>query len=383
MAKVTKVQSQHKLSAATVTRGVKGHLNKAHQLTSKTTDSSGHSDRATWWFAAALLLIFALGLVTFGQMERKQTRLDLSLPWSPVEFHTQNAIRFTKNVEAHTDGRVQITVHAGAVLGIKGPDSLRAASDGIVPLVEMAGFQQVGSEPLLGLESLPFLVNTQEELKTLYAIMRKDIEALFERNGVKLLYIVPWPNQNIYTKKPLRTLADVQAIKIRSQDVNTTRLMREIGMTPLQLPSPDVVPALATGAIDATMTSTTTAAAQKYWEFLHHIYRSNHIWVSNMLVMDQNIWQRLSPEDQDAILSLSHDLEAQFWAISKADDQKQLKVLLEYGMEISPLPGELIDAMTARARPIWRDFVQKVPEARPILERYLEQTGRAPLDSSS
>jgi TRAP-type C4-dicarboxylate transport system substrate-binding protein len=329
------------------------------------------------------LFCFSLSVILFSKFETSQQNLDLSLPWSPTEFHTKNAIHFAEAVKAATDGRVQITVHAGAVLGIKGPDSLRAASDGIVPLVEMAGFQQVGSEPLLGLESLPFLINTQEELRILYSIMRKDIEALFERNGVKLIYIVPWPNQNIYTKKPLHTLADAQAIKIRSQDVNTTRLMREIGMTPLQLPSPDVVPALATGAIDATMTSTTTAAAQKYWEFLHHIYRSNHIWVSNMLVMDQNIWQRLTQEDQNTILSLSAKLEKDFWAISKADDQKQLEVLLEHGMEISSLPAELIDAMTARARPIWRDFVQKVPEARPILERYLAQTGRAPLDISS
>lgn len=335
---------------------------------------------ASWALLGTLALIFAALLFSGTQEKQSHQALDLSIPWSLNQFHTQNALRYAHEVEALTDGRVTIRVHPGAILGIKGPDSLRAAADGIVPLVEMAGFQQVGRAPLLGLESLPFLINTQEELRILYEIMRIDIETLFEEQGLKLLYVVPWPNQNLYTKGPVQSLADLQGVKIRSQDVNTTRLMRDLGLIPLQMPAPDVVPALATGAIDATMTSTTTGAAQKYWEFLSHIYRSNHIWVSNMLVIHMDIWNGFTKADQHMIEQATQRLEEEFWAISKADDKKQLERLLDQNMTVDQLPDDVAQVMRSKARPIWRDFVKRVPEARPILDRYLERTGRPALE---
>lgn len=334
------------------------------------------------WVLALLLPLIFIMLLASASRQEKATALDLSIPWSITQFHTQNAIRYARDIKAATDGRVSITVHPGAVLGIKGPDSLRAAADGIVPLVEMAGFQQVGRAPLLGLESLPFLVDTQEELGVLYSIMRDDIEAMFEEQGLKLLYIVPWPNQNLYMKTPIHTLEDLQGVKIRSQDVNTTQLMRELGLVPLQMPAADVVPALATGAIDATMTSTTTGAAQKYWEFLDYIYRSNHIWVSNMLVINARTWARLSTADQQAIEGLNKQLEKEFWAISKADDAKQLQILLQNNMKVALLPDDVAAAMRSKARPIWHKFIDQVPEARAILNEYLSQTGRPPLETS-
>lgn len=341
--------------------------------------------KSSWTSASSallgtILLFFGTLLFSGAQEKHNQQAFDLSIPWSLNQFHTQNALRYAREVEALTDGRVTITVHPGAILGIKGPDSLRAAADGIVPLMEMAGFQQVGRAPLLGLESLPFLINTQDELRILYDIMRSDIEALFEDQGLKLLYVVPWPNQNLYTKGPIQSLADLKGLKIRSQDVNTTRLMRDMGLIPLQMPAPDVVPALATGAIDATITSTTTGAAQKYWEFLSHIYRSNHIWVSNMLVIHMDIWNSLSAADRQAIEQASLQLEEAFWAISKADDLKQLARLLDQNMVVDELPDDVLHIMRSKARPIWRDFVKRVPEAKPILHRYLERTKRPALE---
>lgn len=323
------------------------------------------------------LILFPALLITLSYMVKtKDQHWDLSLPWSINEFHTQNALRFAREVGTASQGRIIITVHPGATLGIKGPDSLRAASDGVVPLVEMAGFQQTGVEPLLGLESLPFLIETQDDLRVLYQVLRPTLERAFARHGVKLLYIVPWPNQNLYTKLPVNNLQDLAGLKIRTYDANTTRLSARLGLIPIQMPAPDVVPALASGAVDATMTSTTTAAAQKYWEFLRYIHRTSHIWVSNMLVVNQTAWNALSPKDQEVILATAQRLEPEFWAIAKADDKKQLKVLLQNGMEIGGPGPKMLADMRALARPMWRDFIERVPDAEPILNAYLQATGR-------
>lgn len=87
--------------------------------------------------------------------EQGVTTWDFSLPWSIQEFHSTNAIDFANRVRKETEGRLDIRVRPGAVLGIKGPQSMRALSEGIVDMADMPAYQQVGTEPILGLDSCP------------------------------------------------------------------------------------------------------------------------------------------------------------------------------------------------------------------------------------
>ncbi|RMB12238.1 TRAP transporter substrate-binding protein [Eilatimonas milleporae] len=348
--------------------------------TADTPDGTGPD----WRLLLGLILVGVPGLfLALGNLgPRADVHWDLSVPWAESEFHTRNAIRFAEEVAVVTDGRVRITVHPGAVLGIKGPGSLRAVEDGIVAMAEMAGFQQIGSEPVLGLEALPFLVDTHDELRTLYRFLRAPVEAAFERHGMKVLYLVPWPNQNLYTRGQPDSLRSLAGLKVRTLDANTTDMMDRLGLTPIQMPSPDVVPALAAGAIDATLTSTTTGAAQKYWEFLDVIIRTNHNWASNMMVVNADAWAGLSDRDRQAIEALAARLEPDFWRVSERDDREKLAVLKAEGMQVMVPDAVMAGQLRAVARPMWHEFVARVPEARPVLDAYLRATGRAPLDDA-
>ncbi|MFQ5348575.1 MAG: C4-dicarboxylate ABC transporter substrate-binding protein, partial [Rhodothalassiaceae bacterium] len=155
--------------------------------------------------AAALLpIVLTAAVLLLGRLGGAPVQtLDLSLPWGVQEFHTRNAARFAAVVAEATEGRVRITLHPGATLGIKGPESLRAARDGVVPIIDMAAFQQVGMEPILGLDALPFLVRDQGELRLLYEDLRPLVEAALARHGLRLLYVVPWPPQNLYARHPI------------------------------------------------------------------------------------------------------------------------------------------------------------------------------------
>ncbi len=332
--------------------------------------------------AAALMLLLAAigGVCAVAQTgERPPPTLDLSLPWSAQEFHTKDAARFAEAVHEATAGRVRIALHPGAVLGIKGPDSLRAARDGVVAMIDMAAFQQVGMEPILGLDALPFLVRDQAELRLLYAELRPAVEAALARHGLRLLYVVPWPPQNLYAKRRIETFADLRGLVIRTLDANTTELARRLGMTPVQLAAPDVVPALASGALDAVFTSTTTGAAQKYWEFLPYIHRTNHGWITNLVVINERALEALAPADRRALIDIAHSLEAEFWEVSRRDDLAKLALLEAHGMRTIVPDAVLMAAMQAVARPMWEDYAARVPQARAILDRFLVRTGRAPL----
>jgi TRAP-type C4-dicarboxylate transport system substrate-binding protein len=148
-------------------------------------------------------------------------------------------------------------------------------------------------------------------------------------------------------------------------------------MTPIQMPSPDVVPALASGAIDSVMTSTTTAAAQKYWEFLKFTFRSNHIWSCNLMTMSEESFGDLPTRHQETVLNLAKQLEPEFWEVSRRDDQDKLRVLEANGMITQEPTSDLMTEMRAEAQPIWRAFLGRVPEVRPLFEEFLALTGKS------
>ncbi len=298
------------------------------------------------------------------------------MPWGPSEYHVTNAERFAKAVNAITDGLLTIHVHAGAVLGIKGPETIRAVEEGIVDMADTAGFHQVGTEPIMSMESLPYLVDNMDELAVLYGLMRPAVEAACARHGIRALYIVPWPNQNFFFDVEIKNVEDFAGLTMRTYDKLSTDLVVGLGMTPIQMPSPDVVPALASGALDGAMTSTTTAAAQKFWEFLTYTMRSNHTWSCNIMMLSERSWQQLPEDARVKIDALAREVEPEFWDIARRDDLAKLKVLESNGMITQEPDALLMAGMRRLALPIWKRFVDEVPQSRSILEQFLNVTGK-------
>lgn len=330
-----------------------------------------------WTRRAALALAAASGVALMAAPAAAQTRLDLAAPWGPTEFHTKNLEAFADKVRGATNGEVLISVKAGGQLGIKGPESLRSVQDGIVPLVDMAIQQQVGDEPILGFEALPYLADNFDQLKLAHGIMRAEYEKVFARRNQKLLYAVPWPNIYFFTKKPVSSLADLKGAKMRTFDKNSTDLIGRLGMTPVQLVIADVVPALASGGLDATSTSAGTAAAQKYWEFTKFAYQTNHAWSVNGLSINMDSWKKLKPEHQAAIEKIAKEMEPEFWAVSAAEDAKATAVLRQNGMTVEMANPAMIADMRKVAVPLWDEFAKNAgPAAVAALAEFRAKTGK-------
>ena len=209
-----------------------------------------------WARAAA-----TVGLLCSVTAAMAQTKWDMTIPWNPSEFHAIKDMQFAERVKAATNGQVIITVHPSSSLGIKGPDTIRAISDGTVPMGETIMGWMAGMEPSLGMETLPLLVRNQADLRVMHDIFRPDFVKAIERNNQKVVFISPWPPNQFFTNKEIRTLDDLKGLKMRTVDKNNAEFVKQLGMVPVTIGITDVVPALASGALDATMTSLSTAAA--------------------------------------------------------------------------------------------------------------------------
>ena len=304
-----------------------------------------------------------------------QVEWDVAIPWGATEFHTVNAMNFAEAVEEATDGEVVMTIHPGGSLGIRANESLRAVEDGAVPMAEYALFQNVGDLPLLGIESIPFLIEDYAELRVMHELVRPTWEERLAARNQKALYMVPWPSQNFFTKEPVETLADLEGVRFRTYDANTATMISNLGGVPLQMNNADIVPALATGKLDAVMTSGTTAVAQKYWEFLNHTYNTNHLWASNALVVGLDYWNELTPEQQETIERVAAEMEPGFWEVSEGEHAKRMAQLEENGMTVQAPSPELAAAMREATAEMAGDFADRVPGAGDVIESFEARTG--------
>lgn len=320
--------------------------------------------------------LLAAGAVRTGAAQAP-VRWDVSIPWGPSEFHTVNAQRFAAEVRRATNDVVQMTVHPGGSLGVRANETVRAVGDGVVPMAEFAAFQNVGDLPLLGIESVPFLIADYDELAVMHGLIRATWERELERRNQMVLYIVPWPTQNFYFKKPILAPADLRGVRMRTYDRVTAEMCTRLGMVPQQLTNPDVVPALASGRIDAVMTSGSTAVAQRYWEFLKHAYTTNHLWASNLMVVNLESWRRLPAATRTTIQDIGRRMEPEFWTVSKGEHATRMAELQRNGMTVDMPTAELVAAMRQATATMAEDFIRANPAAGPVIQEFRRRVGRA------
>jgi TRAP-type transport system periplasmic protein len=323
------------------------------------------------WLAAALSAwLFALPAAA-------QQKFDVSVPWGASEFHTQNAMRFADRVKAETKGEVLLTVHAGATLGVKPNESLRALADGVVPFGEYALFQNASRGAALAVETLPFLVDNLDQLKVLHGFTRPVWNELLTKNKQKALYMVPWPSQYFFVKKPVASIADMKGLRMRSLDKLTTDWINRLGMTPVQLTNPEIVQALGSNMIDGVPTSAGTAAAQKYPEFLGYGYHTNHLWATNVMAVGLDAWNSIKPEHRSTIERVAREMEPEFWAVSQAEDAKRVAELTAKGMKVQPMPKAVVDEMRKLTAELWAEYAKPMgPETEKALAAYRTKTGK-------
>ena len=160
----------------------------------------------------------AFGLATSAQA----VEWDLPLAWPNGNFHVENARTFAKVVGQVTGGAVKINIHPGGSLGFKGPEMLTSIRDGLIPIGDVLLIQQSGENKLLGLEAQPFMTKNLDKLAILHRRFRPAVDRIAGAYNQKILYMVPWPRQYVYTKVPAKTVADLRGIKIRTYNASTT-----------------------------------------------------------------------------------------------------------------------------------------------------------------
>ena len=105
---------------------------------------------------------------------------------------------------------------------------------------------------LAGVSGLPFLYrNTTEGVSILSDVYPKYLKEEFEKYGVKLLRIQINNTYNLYNNKGVRTLEDMQGLKVRSGGGTADKIINALGGVAVSMPATDAYSALQGGTLDA------------------------------------------------------------------------------------------------------------------------------------
>jgi TRAP-type transport system periplasmic protein len=286
-----------------------------------------------------------------------QTKWDLPTGYAVGSFQTQNVQRFAEDVEKATAGKLKITLHANGSL-FKANEIKRAVQTGQTQIGEFIISGAANENALFGIDSIPFLATSYDEAKRLHAASQPTIEKVLAQQGLKALFVSPWPGQSLYSIKPVGSAKDLAGTKMRAYNPATSRIAVLLKAQPTTIQLAELGQALATGTVENFLTSSASGVENKLFEHVKNLYTVNAWLPKNIVVVNAKAFEALDKATQDAVLRAASEAEARGWSTSAQKDDEFLKELGAKGMKVSPPTAELKRELQAIGESMTQDWLK-------------------------
>jgi TRAP-type transport system periplasmic protein len=316
----------------------------------------------------AALLGFALAMPVAAQ-----TKWDMPTAYPATNFHTENIAQFVADVERASGGKLKVQVHPNAAL-FKAPEIKRAVQGGQAQAGEILLVNYENEDPFYGLDGIPFLATSYGEAQKLAKASRKALDDKLAKQGMKVLYTVPWPPQGIFTKKPIASIADMKGLKWRAYSPATAKIAELVGAQPVNVQAAEVSQALATGVIDSYMSSGATGFDSKTYEHLKYFYNTQAWLPKNAVLVNTKAFDALDKPTQAAILKAAADAEVRGWKLSEEKNGWYVDQLKAKGMLIEKPSEQLMAELRRVGNYMLAEWQRKAgDEGRKVIELYRAQ----------
>ena len=309
-------------------------------------------------------IVMTAALAAFGTVGAAyaETKWDMPTPYPEATFHTQNIMQFAKDIEEATGGEIAITVHPAGSL-YKHPEIKNAVRKGLAPIGEVLISRLSNEDPIFAADAIPFMASGYDASKALYDATRPMLEEKLSEQGLTFLYAVPWPPQGLYTKAEIKSADDLKGVKMRAYNAALEQLSTLVGAVPTQVEVPDIPTAFQTGRVDAMITSPSTGANSKAWDFLSNYYDTQAWLPKNMVVVNTSVLDALTDEQKQAVMDAAAAAETRGWEMSAAEATSKTQELADNGIVVADPSPELLEAMNAAGETMAAEWAASVGEA--------------------
>lgn len=296
--------------------------------------------------------------------------------YSPVTTSptVQGQTAMVNQIEKDTNGQLTIKLHLGGSLPIAATNITSSVGDNVVQLGDDTFM--TGIIPLGEALRLPRLFRTHQEASIALKIMEPYMQRAYDKRGVLMLAAYIYPEQVIWSKPKIASLADLRNKKIRVTAPSQGVFLRMFGASPVTLGTAEVAAALERSVIEGVVTAS-SGAAFIFKDLLKYNYRLNLGYGQSYLIVNKEAFQKLPPATQAILRS---NAEKAYKAIDDqlvAEDAAMTEKLKAGGIIVVAASAADDAEAERQSKGYWDEWAKKTgPEAVEMLKKIRDALGR-------
>lgn len=234
---------------------------------------------------------------------------------------THAAQPWLAQVTKATNGRVQLQAYWNQSL-FKVQDAWTDSENGVADVTWMANGIFASLTPLANVVTLPFLPfkSAEQASGIIWQLYQKypTMASEFKANHVLIIY-GSQPFFLATSKKQIKTMNDWKGLKLRTLAGPPVDLVKDLGAVPLTVPIQDLYLDLQKGVVDGSLVNWEAMMSFRLYEVVKY-YTYVPLTVAYFsVVMNNNSWNKLPPDVQQEINSVSGLQGALFWGKNMFD----------------------------------------------------------------
>lgn len=285
--------------------------------------------------AARFLLMICLAL--FSRVtSAASVEINMATAYAADSFQTINLQQYADEVAKATEGKVLVKLHPAGKL-LKPTEIYSGVRNGKAEGGEVIMSSLAKEHPLFGMDALPFIVSGYHDARRMWDISRPAIEKLLSSHGLQLLYAVPWPPQNLYSRKEITAMKDFKGLRMRVYNPASERISELVGAKPVTIQVVDLNTAIAEGKLDLMLTSSWTGVDTKAWTGLRYYYQVNAWFPKNMVFISKKVFDRLDADTRKQMFDAAQVAEQRGWKLSQSTDREYENQLVANRIHVSTI----------------------------------------------
>lgn len=321
-----------------------------------------------------LLLVAALTLVCSADAFAANKVFNvLGQPLATGLIQKEKEQPFFENFAKETGLPIDANYKPIDVTGIKSEDTLRVLKSGLFDIVSIRTAQAARDEPFLLGQDIVGLNPDYKKARQVYDAYKGSFDKrLQERFGSRLLGLWPFGPQVIFSRVPLKGLADLKGKKVRVYDQSIAQFMEKLGAIPVSIGFSETQQALSKGVVDAAITGASSANTAGWPEVTEYFMPIGFQVGFNGYAINQKTWNSLSKEEQTKLQAAFDKLNDEIWLYSEELFQDALRcntgqtpctTVTKYNMKEVPVSPEdlklVSDAVASISFPAWSEVCNK------------------------
>ncbi|NBW50920.1 MAG: TRAP transporter substrate-binding protein [Betaproteobacteria bacterium] len=253
------------------------------------------------------------------------------------DYPTVTAVKFmSEELKKASGGKNSIKVFNKGALGTE-KETIDQVKIGALDMVRVNISPMNSVCAKTNIPVLPFLFRSVDHLhKVLDGPIGEEIAKDCEAAGFVLLAYYDSGSRSIYSKKPVKTIADTKGMKIRVQQSDLwVAVANAMGANPTPMPAGEVLTALKTGLVDAAENNYPSyGSGFRHFEAAKYYNKTEHSMAPEVLLFSKVVFDKLPKAEQDQIRAAakaSMPFNRQAWA---AYEKKEFDMVKAAGTEI-------------------------------------------------